>query len=251
MAGADVGAERGDLVAEGVVAEVTFAGRIHAEWIVAGGIVADGFRRGAGVAGQAAGEAGVDLARMICRPSPMKPRSELQRRVALSPAIVANPLVHSTGSESRTMRTPYSRRPIHRFLLHLYPALAILAIAEEAAPQATELRRGRMLAETIAAGDTVRYTVDADENDFLLGEVNQISVDVTIRILGPDGVQIGRFGGLGRGPERFKRVVHRPKAPTLSNSSKQGKARPPPATMRSRSCGTRTSRPTPGSSPTR
>ena len=101
------------------------------------------------------------------------------------------------------MSTPYSSRRIHRFLFHLCPALAILGIAERAAPQAAELRRGRMLAETIAAGDTVRYTVDADENDFLLGEVNQISVDVTIRMLGPDGVQIGRFGGLGRGPERF------------------------------------------------
>ena len=101
------------------------------------------------------------------------------------------------------MSTPYSRRRLLPFLSHLCPVLAILAIAEQAAPQAAELRSGRMLAETIAGGDTVRYTIDADEDDFLLGEVNQISVDVTIRMLGPDGMQIGRFGGLGRGPERF------------------------------------------------
>ena len=73
----------------------------------------------------------------------------------------------------------------------------------EVSAQATELRRGRTVAATLAAGDTARYTFDADEDRFVLGEVNQISVDVTIRVLDSDGTQLGRFGGLGRGHLRF------------------------------------------------
>ena len=81
-------------------------------------------------------------------------------------------------------------------------AVGIITVAEVSA-QTTELRRGRTLAGTLAAGDTARYTFEARENDFVLGEVNQISVDVTIRVLDPGGEQRARFGGLGRGPERF------------------------------------------------
>ena len=87
------------------------------------------------------------------------------------------------------------------------PFLFLLAVGTitvtDLSAQATELRRGRTVAATLAAGDTARYTVDANENGFVLGEVNQISVDVTIRVLDPEGAQIGRFGGLGRGALRF------------------------------------------------
>ena len=95
------------------------------------------------------------------------------------------------------------RRPTRRFLSLACSALVTLAAADRAASQATELQRNRTLSGTIGAGDTIRYTLNAEEDDFVLGVVDQISVDVTIRVLGPDGAQIGRFGGLGRGPERF------------------------------------------------
>ena len=85
----------------------------------------------------------------------------------------------------------------------LIAAFALLIAACEISAQPTELRTGRTLSGTLAAGDTARYTFEADEDDFILGEVNQISVDVTIRVLDPDGQQRARFGGLGRGPERF------------------------------------------------
>lgn len=67
----------------------------------------------------------------------------------------------------------------------------------------TPIRLGDTHAGTLAPGDTARYTVELGGNDFVLGEVNQISVDVIIRILGPDGDEKGRTGGLGRGAERF------------------------------------------------
>ena len=85
----------------------------------------------------------------------------------------------------------------------LIAAFALLIAACEISAQPTELRTGRTVSGSLAAGDTARYTFEADEGEFILGEVNQISVDVTIRVLDPDGQQRARFGGLGRGPERF------------------------------------------------
>ena len=94
-------------------------------------------------------------------------------------------------------------RPARQFLHALCTALLVVVAVTDLSAQATELRRGRTVLATLAAGDTARYTFDANENGFVLGEVNQISVDVTIRVLDSDGTQLGRFGGLGRGHLRF------------------------------------------------
>jgi CubicO group peptidase (beta-lactamase class C family) len=48
-------------------------------------------------------------------------------------------------------------------------------------------------------------TVELGDDYFLYGEVNQISVDVVVRLLGPDGNQRGRFDGPARGGEKFFR----------------------------------------------
>ena len=98
---------------------------------------------------------------------------------------------------------PHAVRRLRRNFLPLLCAALPILIAVAPVSAQTELRRGRTLSEMLAAGDTARYTIEADENDFVLGEVNQISVDVTIRVLGPDGTRLGQFGGLGRGAERF------------------------------------------------
>ena len=82
-------------------------------------------------------------------------------------------------------------------------SLIFLASGRAAAQEGVPLEVGRTLPGTLAAGDTARYAIEADENDFILGEVEQISVDVTARVLDPEGTQVGRFGGLGRGVERF------------------------------------------------
>ncbi|NNM32988.1 MAG: hypothetical protein HKO53_07960, partial [Gemmatimonadetes bacterium] len=75
--------------------------------------------------------------------------------------------------------------------------------ATAATAQATPLSEGRPVPGSLADGDTVRYTLELPDDGFLFGEVNQVSVDVDIRLLGPDGSQLRRFGGLGRGGERF------------------------------------------------
>ena len=43
--------------------------------------------------------------------------------------------------------------------------LVFLTTTGPLAAQATELRRGRTLTGTLSAGDTVRYTFEADEDD--------------------------------------------------------------------------------------
>ena len=101
------------------------------------------------------------------------------------------------------MNTHFGRGPRHSSRSALCAGLLALLATAEIAAQGTELDVGRTLQGTLAAGDTARYTIEADENDFILGEVDQISVDVTARVLDPDGTQVGRFGGLGRGVERF------------------------------------------------
>ena len=93
-----------------------------------------------------------------------------------------------------------------RLVRHASSAFAavLLAILTATGVSAqTELQQGRTLSGALSAGDTARYTVQTDEDDFILGEVNQISLDATIRVLDPDGTQRGRFGGLGRGHQRF------------------------------------------------
>ncbi|MDE2784589.1 MAG: serine hydrolase [Gemmatimonadota bacterium] len=95
------------------------------------------------------------------------------------------------------------RRPGRHVPFTLCAFIAILIAGCQAWGQTTELQPGSTVAGALSPGQTIRYTIDADENDFVLGEVDQISVDVDIRILDPDGEQVGQFGGLGQGIERF------------------------------------------------
>ncbi len=60
-----------------------------------------------------------------------------------------------------------------------------------------------MVRGTLAEGDTARYVLSARDDYFVFGEVDQISVDVAVRLLNPDGQQVGRVDGLGVGSERF------------------------------------------------
>ncbi len=95
------------------------------------------------------------------------------------------------------------RRPGRHVPFTLCAAITTLLAGCQAWGQTTELQPGSTVAGALSPGQTVSYTIDADENDFVLGEVDQISVDVDIRILDPGGEQVGQFGGLGQGIERF------------------------------------------------
>ena len=92
---------------------------------------------------------------------------------------------------TRFVRRP--RRPTGTAASALCAGLLALFAAAGVAAQSTTLEIGRTLSGTLAAGDTARYTIEANENDFVLGEVDQISVDVTARVLDPDGTQVRRL----------------------------------------------------------
>ena len=73
----------------------------------------------------------------------------------------------------------------------------------DALAQSTSLSAGRTVAGSISAGDTARYTFEAGDDYFVLGEVDQILADVDVRLLSPDGERLGNSSGPGRGAERF------------------------------------------------
>jgi len=81
--------------------------------------------------------------------------------------------------------------------------VALLALAGNVGAQDVPLRRGSAATGSLAAGDTVSYVVDAGSDFFVLGFVDQRTVDVVVRVLDPAGRQIRRVDGPDRGPERF------------------------------------------------
>lgn len=73
---------------------------------------------------------------------------------------------------------PGMRSPALRLVLVALAAVLTLGVAPSyAAAQATDLEIGRTLAGTLSAGDTVEYRIEAGEDDFIFGEVDQISVE--------------------------------------------------------------------------
>lgn len=95
-------------------------------------------------------------------------------------------------------------RPIRPCLAILGALLVALAAGPDSvAAQDVALREGRTVRGSLARGDTARYTLEVGDDHYAYGEVDQISVDVAVRILDPDGTQLARVDGPGRGGERF------------------------------------------------
>ena len=84
-------------------------------------------------------------------------------------------------------------------------AIAIIALltAGELSAQ-TPLSVGRTVSGSLSEGDTVRHTFEVGEDYFVLGEVDQLSVNAQVRVLASDGeTPAGISAGPGRGVERF------------------------------------------------
>lgn len=66
------------------------------------------------------------------------------------------------------------------------PALLVPSLGPSSVTgQAVELQVGQTLQGTLAPGDTAEYAVEIGDDSFVFGEVDQVSVDVVLRILGP------------------------------------------------------------------
>lgn len=74
--------------------------------------------------------------------------------------------------------------------------------------QSDSLRVGERVASSFSAGaEPVIYTIEVADDSFLFGEVNQIDVDVVVRILDSEDAEVAQFDGPSRGPERFTRRI--------------------------------------------
>ena len=108
-----------------------------------------------------------------------------------------------------TMQLISVRRSTNRFAPLAALACALFSASAPVTPFAgdlsaqTPLSVGRAVQGSITEGDTTRYTFEAGDDYFVLGEVDQISADVDVRLLSPDGEPLGNSSGPGRGPERF------------------------------------------------
>ena len=81
----------------------------------------------------------------------------------------------------------------------LLALLSTTAFAQEV----RDIRRGQSIPGTLASDAKHRFAVSLDEDTFVFGEVDQLSVDVVVTVLDPDGDEVRRFDSPARGPEKF------------------------------------------------
>jgi CubicO group peptidase (beta-lactamase class C family) len=85
--------------------------------------------------------------------------------------------------------------------------IVLLALIVAAGPLAgqddTPLALGRALPGALTADARHTYVLELADDTYVFGQVNQISVDVVVTVLGPEGEEIADFDGPARGPELF------------------------------------------------
>lgn len=86
----------------------------------------------------------------------------------------------------------------------LVSTLAASSAAARQAPPPRPLTTGQTIADSLAAGAVHAFSVDLAADRFVLGEVDQRTVDVAVRIVGPDGAPIAAFDGPSSGAETFQ-----------------------------------------------
>jgi CubicO group peptidase (beta-lactamase class C family) len=99
--------------------------------------------------------------------------------------------------------------PYRHLALTLLIAVALLTPAHPgwaglAAQEVRPLAPGPTLAGHLESTSTHDYAVDLEAGIFVLGRVNQVSVDAVVTVLDPDGGRIEEFDGPSRGPEMFQ-----------------------------------------------
>lgn len=89
-------------------------------------------------------------------------------------------------------------------MLRATPLVAALLFTTSLAAQESQLSRGSSVRGAVAPGDTVVYVVQAGADYLVRGSVDQVSVDVALRVVGPDGDQVTRIQGAERGRDPFQ-----------------------------------------------
>ena len=102
-----------------------------------------------------------------------------------------------------------------RFIAPLALA-ALVLLPGVLSAQTSSLERGQVRSGSLASGDTLHFEFEAGDDFLLYGEVNQISVDVVVRLLNAEGQQFGSWDGPGRGAEAFSSTIREAGTYTLT-----------------------------------
>ena len=81
--------------------------------------------------------------------------------------------------------------------------LALLLFTLDATAQDI-LKAGRTVEGVLEPTSKVTYSFDTQKDFYVFGYVDQISVDVVVRVLDPEGKQVGEYDSPARGPEPFQ-----------------------------------------------
>ncbi|MCK5449186.1 MAG: serine hydrolase, partial [Gemmatimonadetes bacterium] len=81
--------------------------------------------------------------------------------------------------------------------------MATPAFAQDAATP-IPVQPGEVYADSLGSEDTHAYTLELEADYFVLGSVEQITVDVVVTITDSAGEEVATFDGPGRGPEMFR-----------------------------------------------
>jgi CubicO group peptidase (beta-lactamase class C family) len=89
-------------------------------------------------------------------------------------------------------------------MLRFIALLALAMSASDLAAQDARLREGSEQRGSLATGDTAGYVLESRGGDYVSGSVEQISVDVVVRLVDPNGRLIRSIDGPARGGEYFQ-----------------------------------------------
>lgn len=80
----------------------------------------------------------------------------------------------------------------------------LLVLLFPVAASAQMLRLGEAVPGSLESDSRHTYTIETETDFYVFGQVDQISVDVVVRVLAPDGEEISEFDSPARGPEPFQ-----------------------------------------------
>ena len=91
--------------------------------------------------------------------------------------------------------------PYLLLLILLTSSKLFAQVEHEASSKALGLKK--VISDSLPPKTTHPYSLNLKADQFICGVVNQISVDVVVKIVGPDGQKVQTFDWPQRGPERF------------------------------------------------
>jgi CubicO group peptidase (beta-lactamase class C family) len=88
--------------------------------------------------------------------------------------------------------------------MKLAPCLILLALLASGALAQTPLTLGNAVPGTLGPDSRSTYSFRADSGSYVYAYVDQLTVDVIVTVLGPNGAELGTFDSPARGPEAFQ-----------------------------------------------